>query len=106
MGSVATCLADELGPRLPIGLMAMTALDTSTTGVAGIDRHDGYPGQFRLIRQKAIKLSKRPSREPIASVGALSRDPLADALEGFEGDTATGAFSLVDDRPGDAMVLV
>src|SRR5262249_42321697 len=92
MGSVPTCLADELGLALSVGLLAMPALRTGSGRVPRVHRHDGDPGPLRLVRQEGIESPERPSREAIPGVGATSRDPLANALEVFKRDAASGAF--------------
>src|SRR5262249_36068598 len=106
MGSMAARLAGELGLALSIGILAMTAHRTSPGRAPGINRHEGAPSQFRFVGKEAAELSERPARESIASVGATSRYPLADALQVFQGDPTTGAFDFLDDRFADDMVRV
>src|SRR4051794_21299307 len=101
MGSVAACLADEFGLALTVGLAAMTTRGAGTAGVARIDDLDRHACQLRLVGQERIELGERPTREPIASVGAPSGNPFANTAEVFDGNPAPGALGLGDDRFAD-----
>ena len=103
---MAACLAGELRLSLPVGPLAMTAGRTGPRRIPRVDRHHGDPGQFRLVRHEAVELRERPSREPVARVGAPSRDPFADAGEILKGDPPIGASGVIDDRLADGVVDV
>src|SRR4051794_26018304 len=84
----------------------MPADGARLAGVARVDLHDRDPRVLRLVREEADELVERPTRQPVASVPAPSRDPSAYAPEILNGDAASGAFGGLDDRLRDAVVLV
>src|SRR5512135_2220417 len=106
MGLVAACLASKLGSVLPVGAFAVATLGTSTRRVAGVDLLDHDARDLRLVRQEVVELCERPAGEPVASVGAPGRNPVADAFEIFDGDTTPGASGFLDDLFQGAMVFV
>jgi hypothetical protein len=106
MGLVAACPAIKPIPALPVGAFAVPALGASLAGISGVHEDHGYIRESRLVADERAELGERPSREPILRVTAPSRDPVADALEVFEGDPASGAFGGLDDLLADDVVLV
>ena len=59
-----------------------------------------------LVPTGSRPAAERPTREPVASVSAPNREPVADPAEVFKGDATSGAFGSRDDRLADAVVLV
>jgi hypothetical protein len=63
----------------------------------------GHPGTPGLVGDERAELAEGPRREPCSLV-AGNRDPFADPLELFQGDTAPGALGDSDDRLGNLVV--
>lgn len=63
------------------------------------------PGKLRLVLQKQPELRERPGMQN-CSLLSPGLDPFADAIEVFNCDTTTGAFSFSNDLLRDAMVSV
>jgi hypothetical protein len=61
----------------------ISALGTTTTGVARIDKHNGYSGLFRLIGNKRPELKESPGMQS-GSLLASNRDPQTNTLEMFK----------------------
>jgi len=88
------------------GLLAMAALRACARRVARVHLHYGDSRVRCLVREEAIELVERPTRQPVSSVSTMSPDPAAYPLEILEGDAPSGAFGGLDDRFRDAVVLV
>jgi hypothetical protein len=105
MGSESTRQAPELCLRAtiaPVGVVARRAL---ARGVATIYEIHHNTGNGCLVYEEGTQLGEGPSRVH----GALAfsdRYPVTDALEVFQGDTAFGVFSFVDDAFRDDVVDV
>ncbi len=86
-----------------IRLIDMSAAGAGAGGVARVDFHHGHAEHLRLVLDKALQLMKRPAvqRRPLRP---SSPYPVTDALELFEGNALTGAFSLGDDVFADLVV--
>jgi hypothetical protein len=93
----------EFGLALPVGLVAMTARRTRPRRVPGIDCHDFDADQTGLVFDEVPELVKRPSRYA-GSLLLVKPLPVADALEVFQGDPASGVFSLGDELLAQDMV--
>ena len=95
--------------KLILGLaVRFLAVATLVTGAAGVTRIDGdqrYTGEPGLVLQKQSELRKRPGVEN-CSLPAPNRYPFADAIQFFNGNAASGAFSAGNDLLGYHMVRV
>lgn len=86
-----------------VALLGMAADGTLSAAVARIDRDQRYAGEFRLVLQKQPELRERP-RVQNCTLLSPGLDPFADAVEVFNGDTTTGAFSFSNDLLGDIVI--
>src|SRR5216110_6405 len=102
---VSTRLADELGLRPAVGLVAMPTLRTGPRRVPWVHQDEGDPGNLALVRHERAELKERPSAVSRA-LALPNRYPVANPLEVFEGDGATGVFGLRDDALADGVVDV
>jgi len=73
--------------------------------VAGIDQHDWHPDARRLVPHEGPQLSKCPVGVA-RSLPPSNRDALADTLELFQSDSATGVFGGAHQHLADAVVHV
>ena len=103
--SVAADRAAELVTSPAIGTSNVPAERALLARVLGIDEHDRNADALRLVLDEGPELMEPPVAQS-CSLSASGRDPLADAFEVFEGDTAQGALRLLHDGLGDAVVPV
>src|SRR4051794_12407778 len=95
----------ELGLSLSVALLAMA---TRTAGAAGITRVDGNhenPGELCLVFDEAAQLEEGPASHA-CSLSLRKRCPVADPLEVFQGDAATGVLSVRDELLGNLVVHI
>ena len=90
----------------PVLLVDNPALRALARRVAGIDANNRHPGADSFVADKATQLPVTPIPKPSPLVAAPSRNPCADALQVFQGNPASGAFSVSDDSLRYAMVYV
>src|SRR6266852_7153696 len=90
------------GPIRPIDVPASQA---RLRRVAGIDQHDWYPDARRLVLHEGAQLSERPVGVA-RSLPPSNRDALADALEVFQRQPASGVFGGAHQRLADAVIRV
>ena len=102
-GLMAARDAFEGGLVGAVSLVDAAARAAFTRRVAGIDKADRNPGPFRFVSQETAQLGKGPIAKPCPLVAA-SRYPSANALEVFESNATSGAFSVLNERLRYAMV--
>ena len=73
--------------------------------VGGIDFNESHPGLFGFVGQKRAELGERP-RVQRGPLGLAKPYPVTDPRQLFDGDAASGAFSLGHDAFGDLVVDV
>src|SRR5512135_2953157 len=95
----------EFVPRLPVPLLAVSALGARTRGIARVDRDDRDAGEGRLVGDERAELVERPARET-TPLCLASRCPTADPREVFAADRVAGVFGLGDESFADDVVLV
>jgi len=88
-----------------IGFIDMTTARASAAGVARINGSHSHACQLAFVFDKGAKLSKRPARQG-CSLRLTSRYPLADTRQFFNGNPASGVFSLCNDLFADNVVYV
>jgi hypothetical protein len=106
MRAMPACTALEFALALAVGFLAMPAVGASPTGVPGVNNDHGDASQLSLVLDKTAELKERPTRKPIALVAAPSGNPVANTLEVFKSDPASGALGGCDDPLGNTVVLV
>lgn len=94
VGLVAARDAAEGGLVWAVALVDAAAGTAFPRSIPGIDKADRNPGALCLIGQEATELSERPVTKPRSRVAASGRNPCADASEIFQGQAASGAFSI------------
>lgn len=105
MRGVSTRLANKLGLRSAVSLLAMPALRTRSRRITWIDQHQRNAGDGGLVRHECSELKERPPA--VSCTLALPNSyPITDALEIFEGNRTTGAFSLSHKTLSDGVVGV
>jgi len=95
----------KLTLTLTIDLLTMAALGTSAASVPWIDQNDGHACQYRLVFHERTQLKESPSMMPVSLLPS-NRYPVADSLEVFKDDAASGAFSGSNELLTDAVVFV
>ena len=103
VGRKTTARADEIGLRLPIRLVDATALRARSARVARVHCDETHARERGLVRQERTQLEERP-RVQRAPLGLPDRYPIADAVEVFDGNAASGALGLTDEMLADAVV--
>lgn len=78
---------------------------TRLARVPWIDEEDWNPSLKRFVRNERIKLGKPPVMQP-CSLSALGRYPRANTREIFKGNCSLGAFRLLHELFGNAVVRV
>ena len=91
--------------RRPIRPIDVPAGQARLRCVAGIDQHNWHPDARRLVLHEGAQLSEGPVGMA-RSLPPSNRDPLADALEVFQSDSASGVFGGAHQRLADAVVRV
>src|SRR5713226_8179828 len=91
--------------RRPIRPIDVPADQARLRGVAGIDQHDWHPDTRRLVLHEGAQLSEGPVGMA-RSLPPSNRDALADALEVFQCQTASGVFGGAHQRLADAVVRI
>ncbi len=81
----------------PVLLVDATARGTLPGRVARIDKRDRNAGTLRLVDDEATELGECPIAKP-CSFGPAGRNPAADTLEVLKSQSATGAFSIKNER--------
>src|SRR6266852_1785847 len=92
-------------PRRPIRPIDLPAGQARLRRVAGIDQHDWHPDTRRLVLHEGPQLSECPVGVA-RSLPPSNRDALANALEVFQSDSASGVFGGAHQRLADAVVRV
>ncbi len=88
-----------------IAPLAMPTFGTRSGSVSGIDKENRNSGELRFVLDKAPKLRERPTMQR-APLAASSRNPLANALQVFEGNATIRVLRLAHDALGDCMVYM
>lgn len=103
-GESARCTG-EFALRLAIGSRDMSTLGTHLAGVSRVNgnKFDTSKKCFVFQFESQIIEAPRMVNSPLAF---LNPYPVTDALEVFDGDTASGAFSLFNNLFGDAVIYV
>jgi hypothetical protein len=96
--SVTAGYAFEGGLIAPVLLVGMSAGHALARCIAGIDEDNWNPGALCLVGYKASELVERPITKPCSLVATSGRDPCADACQSFQGNAASGAFSIQNER--------
>src|SRR5229473_2771000 len=91
--------------RRPIRPIDVPAGQARLRRVAGIDQLNWHPDVRRLVLHEGAQLSECPVCVA-RSLPPSNRDALADALEVFQSDSATGVFGDAHQRLADAVVRV
>lgn len=102
---VAATGADELGLRLPVRLVYTSAFGTGPARVARVDEHESNASQARLVFDERSQLKEGPSVQ-VRPLSLSHRYPLANVLEVFKRNTATGVLGLADQNLTDDVVRV
>ena len=89
----------------PVAFVPVPALGAGLGGVPRVDGDQRYPGPARLVGEERAELVERPGLQG-DPLGLAEPDPVADARQVFDGDSATGACSLGHDCLGDDVVDV
>lgn len=84
-------------------LCAIAALGASPAGVSRVNSDQQNSEQFGLVLQETAQLRERPGMQN-CSLLSPSRDPVTDALEVFNGDSASSAFSGGNDLLADVVI--
>ena len=92
-----TCL------RHTIARVDESAGRTGSTGVVRIDVDHRYAGSARFVCDELTQLTECPAMQR-GPLGLPNRDALADALQIFQGDAASGALSLGHDAFAERVV--
>jgi hypothetical protein len=102
-GSVGIRVVGVFARRAPEGRLVgpvlfrdVSALRAFQRGVAGIDKNQRHSGHCRFVSDEQPQLRERPTVENY-SLLAPNRNPLANAAQVFELDSASCAFSASDD---------
>src|SRR5579859_4561228 len=90
------------GPIRPINVPAGQA---RLRRMAGINEHNWNPDPCRLVLHEGAQLSECPVGVA-RSLPPSNRDALTDAVEVFQGDSATGVFGGAHQRLADAVIRV
>jgi len=93
--AVPTCKTSKQIASLTVGLLDMTANAAFPGSIARIDKTDSNPSTLGFVPDLALQVSEGP-RVQRASLRPGSSDPGADAIEVFDGYTASGAFGSID----------
>jgi hypothetical protein len=101
--SEAACDALESVSGRTIARVDAATLRTGTARIARIDRDQRYASQRRFVGQKGPQLGKCPVVVRMA-LRLANRCPVTDACQVFDGNTASGVFSLPYDNLADPMV--
>lgn len=88
---ISARLTFKLGLALAIGFFAVAASRTSAAGIAGIDSHHNYAGQFGLVLDEQPELQEGPTAHS-RSLAFLEPCPAAYSLEVLKSNAAPGAF--------------
>lgn len=83
----------------------MTTITAFSAGVSRIYRDKRHSGERRFISQKYPQLIERPTMQN-PSLLTPSPDPVTNAVESFDSDSASGVFSVCNDLLGNAVVCV
>ncbi len=105
MVGVSTGHATELFLRRAVGFSDVPASMAGTRGVLGVDDDDTNTRHPGFVRDKGSKLIKSPTAH-FRSLRLAKPCPFTDALEVFQGDSASGVFGLDNQRFGNAVVFV
>ena len=105
MGLMSTRTTLEFRLALAVGLLAVAALGTRPGTVAGVDPLEHHPGQRCLVLDERPKLKERPTAHS-RSLRPAKPSPVADALEVFKADPASGVFGLRNKLLADLVVYV
>jgi hypothetical protein len=89
--------------RFAIIFIDMTATRASSTGVSGVNQHNGHTGQLALVLDKGTQLVERP-RMQSRSLRPSYRYPIPNAAQFLQGDPAVGVFGLSDNALADVVV--
>ena len=103
--SVPTAFTDEKLSSLAVRPFSMATLAALLAGMLRIDKDPKHAASLRLVGNKAAQLVKAPRVHAVALI-FLSPYPVADAVEVFESNPASGAFSQRYHRFGNYMIHV
>ena len=106
VGLVPTRGATEGGLIGAVFLVDAPARGALARRVAGIDKADRNAGTLGLVDEEIAHLAERPVTKPRSRVAASGRNPAADAIQSFQANSASGAFSVADKRLRYAVVDV
>jgi hypothetical protein len=100
---VTASTAPKLGLSGAVLLLAVSTTATCAAGIAGIDSRHNNTGPLGFIFQKQPQLRECPRMQncPLLAPGL---DPFADALQIFDGNPTSGAFSFGNDLLTDIVV--
>ena len=103
--SMAARFTDKMLLSFSVSLLAVSAHVARLGRVARVYRFNRHAVQLGLVFDLRAKIKERPvGVSPALSVP--NRYPFADAIEFFDGDTASGVVGLADDCLTDTMILV
>jgi hypothetical protein len=105
MFGVAALLADEKLSSLPVRPFSVAALIALLAGVLRINKDPEHTASFRLVSDESPELVKAPRVHAVTLI-FLSPYPVANAIEVFECNPASGAFSQRYHRFGNYMIRV
>ena len=88
-----------------VSFVDMSTVGTGPRCVARINQPHRHTGHRRLVGDEHPELMERP-RMQVGTLSASNRYPVADTLEVFEGDTASGVFGFTDQSLADAVVHI
>lgn len=91
--------------RTTIGFIDTTADRTSPGRVARVNEYQRHTEQSGFVFDKGTQLIERPAMQ-LASLRLPNPYPVTDAAQVFQSDTASGAFGLLHELLGDAVVHV
>src|SRR5262245_23991243 len=100
--------AGQAGERAlipPVPLVAVAARRARPRRVAWVHGHDGDAREGGLVLDERTHLVEGPARVS-GPLPGTNLCPIADAVQVFHGDPASGAFGQGDDGLRDAVVLV
>jgi len=103
--SETTLNTGELTLSRAVTFVNTTTRWAGTGGIPWVNKHDGNPALLRLVRDKPNQLIEGPTVQR-SSLVASNCNPVADTLEVFEGNGASGALRSSYNCFGDAMVYV
>jgi len=103
--SVAASLAVEEFSE-PVGPIHMAATWAGAAGVSRVNEDCGDSREPGLVLDEGPELVEAPRAVDATLAATLNRDPLANTLQVFEGDSSEGVLGLRDQVLGDKMIHV